>query len=253
MIKILAVIVILLQSFNICADERSEVFSQIAKVIKGGHSNIINDGDFLEKRSDKFEITVSENSTNVGHLLKKAKTAFDIGSIEVAESFYKQILDKFPENKSALIGLGNLYYVQKDYKKAHETYLALLKKYPKDTNVILNYLTVVSDYDPDFALKEMLNLSSDVNFAPLYASIGLLYLKVNELDSAKNYMISALSLEPENIFYIYNLAIIFDKLSDFKNAAFFYQKLVNLQDKDIIKNIPIGQISNRLKFISNYL
>lgn len=251
MIKILIFILILLQSFSIYANE--EVFSQIAKAIKSGNSRVVNDSDFLEKRSDKFEIKVSENLTNVSHFLKKAKTALDMGSIEIAESFYKQILDKFPKNKSALIGLGNLYYMQKDYKKAHEMYLVLLKEYPKDITVILNYLTVVSDYDPDFALREMLNLSGNVNFAPLYANIGLLYLKVDELNSAKDYMISALSLEPENVLYIYNLAVIFDKLSDFKNATFFYQKLVDLQNKDTTKNIPIQQISNRLKFINSYL
>ncbi|WP_339045152.1 tetratricopeptide repeat protein [Candidatus Mesenet endosymbiont of Agriotes lineatus] len=251
MIKTLIFILILLQSFSIYADE--EVFSQIAKAIKGGHSSVVNDSDFLEKRSDKFEIKVSENLTNISYFLKKAKIAFDMGSIEVAESFYKQILDKFPKNKSALIGLGNLYYVQKDYKRAHETYLILLKEYPHDTTVILNYFIVVSNYDPNFALKEMLNLSGNINFAPLYASIGLLYLRADEPNNAKDYMISALSLEPENVFYIYNLAIIFDKLSDFKNAAFFYQKLVNLRDRNIIENIPIKQISNRLKFINSYL
>ncbi|XGA08122.1 MAG: tetratricopeptide repeat protein [Wolbachia endosymbiont of Xenopsylla cheopis] len=251
MIKTLIFILTLLQSFSIYADE--EVFSQIAKAIKGEHSSVVNNSDFLEKRSDKFEIKVSENLTNISHFLKKAKIAFDMGSIEIAESFYRQILDKFPKNKGALIGLGNLYYMQKDYQRAHETYLILLKEYPQDTTVILNYFTVVSDYDHDFALKEMLNLSGDVNFAPLYANIGLLYLRANELNNAKDYMISALSLEPENIFYIYNLAIIFDRLSDFKNAAFFYQKLASLQDKQTTKNIPTQQISNRLKFINSYL
>ncbi len=255
----LVFIFILLQSFSIHASEGSEVFSQIANAIKSDFKDIISDSNsgFLEKKSDKFEIKISKNLTNVNYLLKKAKAAFDIGSIEIAASFYKQILSKFPDNKSALIGLGNLYYVQKDYELAHTIYLSLLKKYPKDTTIILNYLTIVSDYDPDFTLKEMLNLSNNVNktYAPLHAHLSLLYAKLNDVNSAKNYMISALSLEPDNVFYIYNLAVMYDKLSEFKNAAFFYKKLINKitisQDKNTIKNIPIKQVSNRLKFIKS--
>ncbi|WP_233417506.1 tetratricopeptide repeat protein [Wolbachia endosymbiont of Brugia malayi] len=76
-------------------------------------------------------------------------------------------------------------------------------------------------------------------------------MKKENYKGAKEYMVTVISLDQNNIFYIYNLAVILDKLSDFKNAAIFYLKLLNMAAnlKDVSKKIPICKVEARLKFI----
>lgn len=89
------------------------------------------------------------------------------------------------------------------------------------------------------------------NCAPLLANLGLIYIKKECYAKAKECMIAAVSLDQNNIFYVYNLAVILDKLSDFKNAATFYLKLLNMavNSKNISEEIPIRKVEARLKFI----
>ncbi|QIT36226.1 tetratricopeptide repeat family protein [Wolbachia endosymbiont of Brugia pahangi] len=48
------------------------------------------------------------------------------------------------------------------------------------------------------------------NYAPLLANLGLIYMKKENYKGAKEYMVTVISLDQNNIFYIYNLAVILE-------------------------------------------
>ncbi|MCA4774827.1 tetratricopeptide repeat protein [Wolbachia endosymbiont of Mansonella ozzardi] len=232
------------------------VFDNVAKYIKVDEK--CKDFDVIEKKSDKFNIKVAQNSGkhfSIHSILKKAKDSFESGDNKAAISFLNQVTAKFPYHKNALIGLGNIYYANKEYEKAIEIYTRLLKEYPSNSYILEDFLTIISQYNPDLALSEMLKLYDiHKNCAPLLANLGLTYIKKKDYAKAKEYMIAATSLDQNNIFYVYNLAVILDKLSDFKNAAIFYLKLLNMavNSKSISEEVPIRQVEARLKFIKLY-
>ncbi|MDR1139689.1 MAG: tetratricopeptide repeat protein [Rickettsiales bacterium] len=236
--------------------EIRKVFDNVAKYIKADEK--YKDFDVIEKKSDKFNIKVAQNSGkhfSIHSILKKAKDSFESGDNEAAISFLNQAIVKFPYHKNALIGLGNIYYANKEYEKAIEIYTRLLKEYPSNSYILENFLTIISQYNPDLALSEMLKLYDiHKNCAPLLANLGLIYIKKEDYAKAKECMIAAVSLDQNNIFYVYNLAVILDKLSDFKNAATFYLKLLNMavNSKNISEEIPIRKVEARLKFIKLY-
>lgn len=70
-------------------------------------------------------------------------------------------------------------------------------------------------------------------------------MKKEDYVKDKEYMTTAISLEENNIFYTYNLAVILDKLSDFKNATIFYLKLLNMAttSKDVNEKIPLYKVT----------
>ncbi|NSM56880.1 tetratricopeptide repeat protein [Wolbachia endosymbiont of Atemnus politus] len=255
-ICILVWVMILLRFSATYANENSEiqeVFNNVAKYMKADEK--YKDFDVIERKSDKFNIKVTQNSGksfSIHFILEKAKDSFESGDNEAAISFLNQAITKFPYHKNALIGLGNIYYANKEYKKAIEIYIRLLKEYPSNTCILENFLTIVSQYNPDLALSEMLKLY-DIhrNCASLLANLGLIYMKKEDYTRAKGYMIAAISLDQNNIFYVYNLAVILDKLSDFKNATTFYLKLLNMaaNSKDISEKVPIHKVEARVKFI----
>ncbi len=146
--------------------------------------------------------------------------------------------------------MGNIYYANKEYKKAVEIYTRLLKEYPSNPYILKNFLTIISQYDPDLALSEMLKLYDiHKNYAPLLANLGLIYMKKEDYVKGKEYMTTAISLDENNIFYTYNLAVILDKLSDFKNATIFYLKLLNMAttSKDVSEKNTFIQSDSKTK------
>ncbi|MGL9718989.1 MAG: tetratricopeptide repeat protein [Wolbachia sp.] len=259
-ICILFCAMILLRFSATYADENlkiQEVFDNVAKYMKADEK--YKDFDVIERKSDKFNIKVIQNSGksfSIQSILERAKDSFESGDNEAAISFLNQAITKFPYHKNALIGLGNIYYANKECEKAIEIYIRLLKEYPGNSYILENFLTIVSQYNPDLALSEMLKLYDiHKNCAPLLANLGLIYMKKEDYIKAKEYMIAALSLDQNNIFYAYNLAVILDKLSDFKNAATFYLKLLNMaaNSKDISEKVPIHKVEARVKFIQVHL
>ncbi|BDG76048.1 MULTISPECIES: tetratricopeptide repeat protein [Wolbachia] len=246
-------VVILWRSSVTYASENLEiqkVFDSVVKHIKADKK--YKDLDVIERKSDKFNIKISQNSGknfDIYSILKKAKDSFELGDSETATSLLNQIIAKFPYHESALIGLGNIYYANKEFKKAVEIYTRLLKEYPSNPYVLKNFLTIISQYDPNLALSEMLKLYDTLrNSAPLSANLGLIYMKKGDYIKAKEYMKAAISLDQNNIFYTYNLAVILDKLSDFKNATACYSKLLNMS-KNASERIPLYKVAARLKFI----
>lgn len=255
-ICILVCAVILLRFSATYADENleiQEVFDNVAKYMKADEK--YKDFDVIEKKSDKFNIKVAQNPGkhfSIHSILKKARDSFESGDDEAAISFLNQAIAKFPYHKNALIGLGNIYHVNKEYEKAIEIYVRLLKEYPSNTYILENFLTIVSQYNPDLALSEMLKLyDMHRNCAPLLANLSLIYVKKEDYTKAREYMITAVYLDQNNVFYVYNLAVILDKLSDFKNAATSYLRVLNMaaNSKDISKKIPVHKVEARLKFM----
>lgn len=98
----------------------------------------------------------SGKSFDIHSTLKKAKDSFESGDNETAISLLNRIITKFPYHKNALIGLGNIDYANKEYKKAVWIYTRLLKEYSSNPYILKKFLTI-SQYDPDLALSEMLN------------------------------------------------------------------------------------------------
>ncbi|QOD37851.1 tetratricopeptide repeat protein [Candidatus Wolbachia massiliensis] len=255
-ICVLICTIVLLRFSAACANEDLEIqktFDNVIKYIKADEK--YKDFDVVERKSDKFNIKIAQNSGknfSTHSILKRAKDSFESGDNEAAISLLNQVVTQIPYHKNALIGLGNIYYANKEYKKAVEIYTRLLKEYPSNFYILENFLTIISQYNLDLALNEMLKLHDmHKNCAPLLANLGLIYMKKEDYTKAKEYMITAISLDQNNVFYIYNLAVILDKLSDFKNAATFYLKLLNMaaSSKNAREKIPIHKVEARLKFI----
>ncbi|APR99175.1 hypothetical protein ASM33_03505 [Wolbachia endosymbiont of Folsomia candida] len=249
-------IIILLNFSHLYADENLKIqktFNNIAKHIKTDKK--YEDDGIVEKKSSKFNIRIAQNSDknfDIHSTLKKAKGYFESGDSKTAISLLNQITTKFPYHKNALIGLGNIYYTNKEYKKATDIYVRLLKEYPDNPYILENFLTIISQYDHDLALEEMLKLyDTHKNYAPLLANLGLIYMEQKDFVKAKEYMVNAVSLDQNNVFYTYNLAIILDRLSDLKNAEALYTKLLNMSTalKSVSGKIPVHKVEARLKFI----
>ncbi|WP_333023369.1 tetratricopeptide repeat protein [Wolbachia endosymbiont of Pentidionis agamae] len=252
MLRALTYTFMLLISFRVygISDTRiQEVFSHITEHMKSP-KNAEESIDILEKVSNKFDIKVTNNSESLSFTLERANNALKQGDALTALDLFNKIIARFPNHKNALVGLGNIYYANKQYEQAVQIYLDLLDTYSDDKLLLANFLTLISEYNIDLALTEMLKLHKIMEKDSfLLANLGLVYAYKNDLEKAKYYMLSAVSLDQENALYIYNLAVILDKLSDFKNAATFYKKFLDQSNIILDDLISRKQVAKRLKTI----
>jgi tetratricopeptide (TPR) repeat protein len=63
----------------------------------------------------------------------------------------------------------------------------------------------------------------------------------------------AVTMDPDNSEYKFNLAVIYDKMKKYHDALNFYQQVVSsyVEDSDINGTIPIVEVKNRIDFIKN--
>jgi lipopolysaccharide assembly protein B len=230
MLRILLIILVC-ACVNIYANESLEIkkiLNEVSKYIQPKKKL-----DFLKRKSDKFDLEITKTSFNIVSIFKKAKDSFELGDSEKAIALLNLIIERYPYHKNSLVMLGNIYYVNKDYGKAKAIYTTLLKQYPGDSIIRDNFFTVFLKSDCDLVLDRMLEFyDRHKNYAHLLVNLGLLYAKKGNLVKAKEYMLSAVSIDRENPLYLYNMAVILDKLHDFENATIFYEKLLDYESFD---------------------
>lgn len=200
-----------------------------------------------------MELTISKNKKNdyrVNELLQQAASAFKAGQFEAATLLYNQALELAPHNNLAMFGLATIYQQEGETDKAKQYYIKLLKLDPSDQRSLNNFLLLVGEQSPEGAIIELKRLENiNPQMALIPAQIAMIYSKSEDYAKSIKYLYKALALEPENLLYIYNLAILFDKIGNYPEAKKLYKELLDASYSG--KNIPYSyeKINERLAFI----
>lgn len=171
-------------------------------------------------------------------LQTQATTALQLGQVEAAIVLYKQALEKDPNNKYTLFGLGTAYHQQHQYLQARDVYLKAIGKYPEDSRILINYIVLIGELQPEEALVALQNLDrSYSNFSPIAAQIAAIYVKLGDFKQAEAAMRQAIQTAPDNMNYRYNYAVIMDKFDQKREAIMLYDQLLTLARQG--KTLPV--------------
>jgi len=203
------------------------------------------------ENAPKMEVEVKKPPVNVSKLIDDAYNALVDGRNDAAIALYRVVLEKYPKNKAALFGLGVAYQKSGKATEAREAYSKLLTIDPKNPKALNNYLMEVAEESPDAAMVEFRKLA-DVNpkIPSIPAQEAMIELKRNNLDIASGYMMQALSLDPENVQYKYDLAVIMDKMGD-RRATTLYKELLEQAENGAALPVDREKIQNRLSYLSS--
>lgn len=208
--------------------------------------------DYSQPHSD-LNITVNNQiqppDINVG--LISAIKAYKTGQIEVATYLYKKILAKYPNNYDALFSLATIYQQNKQRDEARSLYTKLLTHYPEDSSALNNFITLSGEESPIETIEELKKIEKlKPEDSLILAQIAQIYVSINDCANAISYFNKAIIIEPSNIVYRYNLAILYDKFGLKSEALFLYNQVIkeNFTIKDDnIHNIII----QRIKYLTN--
>lgn len=188
-------------------------------------------------KADSYEspgisIKVQRQGLDTTTELNKAYNALSAGNSDVAARIYRDILDAEPLNPDALFGLATILHRQGQIDKARPLYATLLQHYPNHRDGLNNFLVLVGDESPQQALVELEKLEKrNPDYAPIPAQQAALLNKLGYVQEARQHMMRAAELAPENLTYKYNLAVILDQQGSYAEAAALYRLLLQASDR----------------------
>ncbi len=198
-----------------------------------------------------ISIKVQRPGLDTNFELNRAYAALNAGDTTLAASTYKNILSTEPKNEDALFGLATVYHRLGDLDRARPYYAQLLTVNPNHREGLNNFLALVSHESPQEALAELERLEQrNPNFSPIPAQQAALLSKQGFADQAREKMLRAIELAPENLTYKYNLAVILDKQGKYTDASALYRLLIDAAINGQKIPASLDALQKRLNFIA---
>tara|TARA_R110001599_G_scaffold64023_3_gene178570 strand:+ start:143724 stop:145457 length:1734 start_codon:yes stop_codon:yes gene_type:complete len=199
----------------------------------------------MTKQSDAIQVRHTAATKQLNPHLSSAYQSYVAGDLMTASTQYKTVLRQEPNNRDALLGVATIAIRRGQNAEAGSFYSRLLELNPNDTDASAGLASL--DYnDPSKAesrLKNSLAKSPDSS-ATLFA-LGNVYAEQSRWSEAQQSYFRAFGIAPENADYAYNLAISLDQLEQPKLALEYYQRALQLAQKNG-GNLDRNIVTNRI-------
>ncbi len=192
-------------------------------------------------------IRVTASKVKLDPSLERGYAALIRGDIPQAKTAYEAALNSDPNNIDALHGLAAVYQHLGNSIQAEQHFRRALEVDPKDNlalAALINLHGQASQPQAESRLKSALADRPDdpaTNFA-----LGNLYSQQDRWGDAQQAYFRAMTGDPENADYLFNLAVALDHLHQEKLAAQFYGRALDAIQKRAGGFDP-AQVSERLK------
>lgn len=203
-------------------------------------------------KDNKASVENKNPSYNADLELEHAYELLMAGQSQSAIEIYKDILRRDKRNQDALFGLATTYHRMGDLQSALPVYGQLLKINPEHREALNNFLVLVSEESAVDALRELEQLErKNPDFSPIPAQLSILYDNLGQPDAARKKMMRAINLEPDNLVYKYNLAIMLDKQGKTRDAASLYRELMTASRQGKALPADAKNIEARLSYLAS--
>lgn len=178
--------------------------------------------------------------------LSAAYSAYQSGDFTRASSAYRNALQAIPENRDALLGLAAISQKQGRPDEARALYQRVLHQNKYDSVAMAGWYGTMGEGDP-LAMESELKvlLAREGNVAYLQFALGNAYARQQKWSLAEQAFNTALTLEPGNADYAYNLAVTHDQLGRRVEAARHYELALTLDRGNAA--FDRDQVSRRLQ------
>lgn len=186
----------------------------------------------------------------VNEKVEAAYAAYQSGNLNRAETLYREVLAREPDQRDALLGIAALATRRGDRNEAVDYYNRVLALDPHDAYANAAMVALLHSNDPvsdESRLKSMLGGAPDsayVNFM-----LGNTYARQSRWADAQQAYFNAYSHDSHNADYAYNLAVSLDHLGQRRAASEYYQKALALADNRTTGFTP-AQVQTRIKALA---
>jgi tetratricopeptide (TPR) repeat protein len=163
--------------------------------------------------------------------LKKLSIKKKIIKRDVYNKLLFQSLEIWPENESLLYELADYYKIKKEYEKSLKTYEKLIKNFGENDRLLFLYASNLDKLnkweDAKNLFLKLLKKNPEDTYTLNYISYRL-SLRDEELGYALKLIKKALTLDPENGYFLDTIGWVEFKRKNFKNSVFYLEKATSI-------------------------
>lgn len=214
---------------------------------RGLRSFKVNTDDFPQMNLLQTQPTVE--------LLVAAYQAWQLGQVAQAEQLYRQVLEKQPQQRDALLGMLAVSQSNGSDQSIVLGYaLQLRRLYPKDQEVLFATGRILEDAPNDQVSETELKLAqrSSENVAEASYRLGLFYVEQQRWAEAQSAFFEAVRKKPYQVDYRLNLAISYDQLGKHRLALEHYQVALSQANSGLTKSDQT-MINERVSYLQTRL
>lgn len=202
----------------------------------------------LKKRRNAASTTKSVDPIPVNSLIRSALQLQQSGELSQAESIYRKVLDRDPENPDAWHLLGMTLFALKRYEAAIECLEKALRIVQRHPEVMANLGVVYrSSGRLDDAKSVLLQaVAIEPNSASLQSNLGTVYLELDELELAERHFENALAIDGQFGQAAMNLGNLWQQQGRFADAETVYQNLLERRPGDAAVLNNLGETLRHL-------
>jgi tetratricopeptide (TPR) repeat protein len=185
----------------------------------------------IEQLEPLPQITRRQSNMAVDPEVMRGYTALQQNQFSQAREAYSQVLTKNPTQRDALLGIAYAHHALGDTAQALSTLRRLMDLYPRDSDAS-SALYLIGGGDPqaeETRFKQLLERSERP--AILHYALGVLYFEQSRYGEAERSFSKAVSMDPDQPDYAYNLALSLDRLGRVRDAARQYVSALNLANQ----------------------
>lgn len=241
--------------FDKASRQQIEVYKKKKSSKKSGLTIVAGESQDAEANSEIEIVVVDPQSENFG-LREKEKLAYNaamIGQYEVAVELYKQVAAAEPDNLYSKFSLAVVYQKLGQIRQAKTLYRDLLKRNPENQDEIIgNLLAILIEESPKDAAYLLSRLTvQNPDSAYILAQAAIAYEKNKNYSQASALLERAINLDPKNLGYKYNLAVIYDKSEQNEKAVALYADVAENHYAD--SGVSIEQVQQRLQSLRSQI
>lgn len=196
-------------------------------------------------------VTVRRVSQAAQDTVGSAYNALIRGEYDTALGFYDQALKQEPTSVLALLGRGAALQKLGRKDEARQSYERALKVDSGNREALSNLTSLEGERAPGDALSRLIEMEHEYpNFSPIKAQIGLIYARLENFDGALEYFRRALVVTPDAPLYMYNMALVLDRLGRGEQAVALYERVLNAMSAGrSIPELSATDIQRRVTFL----
>jgi tetratricopeptide (TPR) repeat protein len=199
------------------------------------------------ERVERPPITITPPVLAVDPLVERAFESYQKGELAGSRDAYRQVLQREPLNRDALLGLAAIDVRLRSFDTAEARYIKLLELDPRDVNAQAGLIALRGQADPvqsESRLKTLIATSPDAT--PLHFALGNQYAQQARWAEAQAEYFKAYSGDSENADFAFNLAVSLDQLRQSALALQYYQRAMALA-ADRTVSFELTQVTTRIQ------
>jgi Tfp pilus assembly protein PilF len=178
-------------------------------------------------------LSINRGGPQIHPQVSAGYAAFQASDLTKARSEYQQALRDEPSNRDALLGLAAVEMRAQRYDLADSYYRRLLQADPRDPHAQAGMLALRSEQlDPvqvESRVKTLIATDREANV--LYFTLGNQYAQQGRWAEAQQAYFKAFATDPDNPDFAFNVAVSLDQLRQPKLALEYYRRALGLAEK----------------------